>query len=260
MHLTGLDLLFWAAGLGSHLILLGVLLICGRYKTFPIFTAFVLTNVGRTAILYCVERYGTKASYFYSYWSLAILDVCMQLAVVYEMYSLTFRPLGNWARDLRGSFVSLVGASIAVATGLTCLAAPHARLWMQVVVIKGSFFTSTCMSELFVGMIALSVRSGLPWKTHVARISQGLGVYSIIDDLIEAGHSYFGVGRDTHLYTNLSHVRMTIYLVCVVYWIVMLSLKASDPRPLPDSLRMRLIDLQSRLNIDLEKVRAGRCS
>jgi len=260
MHLTGLDLLFWAAGLGTHLILLGVLLLRGRYKTFPIFTTFVLTSVGRTAILYSVERYGTKASYFYSYWSLAISDVCMQLAVVYEMYSLTFRPLGKWARDLHGAFVWLVGASIAIAAALTWLATPHTRLLMQLVVIKGSFFSSTCMSELFVGMIALSVRSGLPWKTHVARISQGLGVYSILDVLIEAGHSYFGVGRDTHLYTNLSHFRMTIYLVCVVYWILMLSLKAPDPRPLPDSLRMRLTDLQSQLNLDLEKVRAGRCS
>jgi hypothetical protein len=260
MHLTGLDLLFWAAGLGTHLILLGVLLIRGRYKTVPIFTAFILTNVGRTAILYFVERNGTKANYFYSYWSLAVFDVCMQLAVVYEMYSLTFRPLGKWARDLRGSFVWLVVTSIAVAAGLTWLATPHARLWLQVVVIKGNFFFSTCMSELFVGMIALSVRSGLPWKSHVARISQGFGVYSILDVLIEAGHSYFGVGRDTHLYTNLSHFRMSIYLVCVVYWIAMLSLKEPDPKPLPDNLRLQLTDMQSRLSLDLEKVRAGRSS
>ena len=72
---------------------------------------------------------------------------------------------------------------------------------MQVVVIKGNFFSSVAMSELFVGMIALSVKSGLPWKTHVARISQGLGVYSIVDLVIETGHSYFGVGQNTQVYT-----------------------------------------------------------
>ena len=151
MQLTGLDLLFWAAGLGVHLILLSVLLIRRRFKVFPIFTAFIIANVGRTVALYFVRLLGTRAGYFYAFWSLGILDTVLQLAVVYEMYSLTFRPLGVWARDLRGAFIWLVTVSIAVAAGLTWLAAPHARLWMQVVIIKGSFFSSACMSESSLG-------------------------------------------------------------------------------------------------------------
>jgi hypothetical protein len=255
MHLTGLDHLFWAAGLGAHLILLFVLLTRRRFRVFPIFTAFIISNIGRTAALFSVQFYGTKTSYFYTYWSLTVLDVVLQLSVVYEMYSLTFRPLGVWARDLRRPFVWLVALSIALAAGLTWLATPHARLWMQVVVIKGSFFSATCMSELFVGMLVLAVRSGLPWKTHVARISQGFGVYSIIDVLIEAGHSYFGVGRNTQTYTMLSHLRMSAYLACVAYWVIMLWRNAPEPRKLPESLRGQLIRLQNVVDSDLERIR-----
>jgi hypothetical protein len=171
------------------------------------------------------------------------------------MYALTFRPLGKWARDLRDAFVWLAALTIAVAGGLTWLAAPHARLWIQVVVIKGTFFSSVCMSELFVGMIALSVKAGLPWKTHVARISQGLGAYSIINLLIETGHSYFGVGRNTQIYALLSHFRMSAYLVCVAYWIVMLWQNAPDPRQLPDSLHGELIRLQNVVDSDLRRIR-----
>jgi hypothetical protein len=256
MHLTGLDLLFWAAGLGAHLILLSTLLIRRRFRVFPFFTAFIVANVLRTAALYVVELYGTKASYFYTYWSLALIDTVLQLSVVYEMYSLTFRPLGGWARDLRGAFVWLVTVSIAVAAGLTWLATPHARLWMQVVVIKGSFFSSACMSEFFVGMVVLAVRAGLPWKTHVARISQGLGVYSIIDVLIEAGHSYFGVSRNTQTYVTLSHIRIATYLSCVAYWIIMLWRNAPDSKRLPDHMRGQLIQLQNIVDSDLEMIRA----
>ena len=256
MQLTGLDLLFWAAGLGAHLILLSVLLIRSRFKVFPIFTAFIIANVGRTVALYFVRLLGTRAGYFYTFWSLGILDTVLQLAVVYEMYSLTFRPLGVWARDLRGTFIWLVTVSIAVAAGLTWLAAPHARLWMQVVIIKGSFFSSACMSELFVGMMVLAVKAGLPWKTHVARISQGLGVYSIIDVLIEAGHSYLGLDRDSPAYTALSHFRMTAYLLCVAFWIVMLWRNAPDSRRLPENMRGQLTQLQNMVNSDLEKIRA----
>jgi hypothetical protein len=255
MHLTGLDLLFWAAGLGAHLIILFVLLMRHRYRVFPIFTAFIISNIGRTAALFFVQFYGTKTSYFYAYWSLTVLDVVLQLSVVYEMYSLTFRPLGAWARDLRRPFVWLVAVSIALAAGLTWLATPNVHLWRQVIVIKGSFFSAACMSEFFVGMLVLAVRSGLPWRTHVARISQGFGVYSIIDILIEAGHSYFGVGRSTQAYTMLSHLRMSAYLVCAAYWIVMLWRNAPDPRRFPDSLRGQLIRLQNVVDSDLERIR-----
>lgn len=258
MHLTGLDLLFWGTGLGAHLILLAVLLVRGRFMVFPIFTAFVISNIGRTIALGLVEHYGTKAGYFYTYWSLAIVDTMLQLSVVYEMYALTFRPLGIWARDLRGALVWVVVVSIAVAAGLAWLATPHVRLWMQVVVIKGTFFSSACMSELFVGMVVLAVRAGLPWRTHVARISQGLGVYSIIDVLIEAGHSYLGVGSDTQTYTMLSHFRIGAYLLCAAYWILMLWPNEPRSRKLPKNFRGQLIHLQTIVDSDLESIRARR--
>lgn len=255
MRLTGLDLLFWAAGFVAHLTLLGVLLNRRRFQTFPVFTAFILANIVRTVVLYFVEIHGSTATYFYTFWSLGILDSVLQLVVVYEMYSHTFRPLGEWARDVRGVLPWLVAVTIGVAAGLTWMAAPHARRWMQVVVIKGNFFSSVCMSELFVGMIALSVRTGLPWKTHVARISQGLGAYSMIDVLIETAHSYFGVSRNTHVYTLLSHFRMSAYLFCVSYWIVMLWKNARMPRKLPTGLSAQMLRLQGFADTDLEEIR-----
>lgn len=255
MHLTGLDLLFWAAGLVAHLVLLSVLLVRRRVKQFPIFTAFILANVLRTAVLYFVGRYGSKSAYFYTFWSFGLLDTLLQLAVIYEMYALTFRPLGVWARDVREAITWLAALTIAVAAGLTWLASPHTHLWVQVVVIRGSFFSSLCMSELFVGMIALSVKAGLPWKTHVARISQGLGLYSTIDVLIEAAHSYFGVIRSVQTYTTLSHARMTAYLICVGYWTLMLWRNAPAARKMPDRLLGHLTRLQSLVDLDLERIR-----
>jgi len=255
MHLTGLDLLFWATGFGAHLILLSVLLIRRRYRQFPIFTAFIFMNVLRTIVLYFTESLGTKATYFYTFWSLGILDTLLQISVVCEMYALTFRPLGGWARDTRPVFKWLVMTTVVVAAGLAWLAAPHARLWIQVVVIKGTFFSSVLMTELFVAMIALSVKSGLPSKTHVARISEGLGFYSAVDVLVEAAHSYFGVGRGVHIYTTLSQVRMTAYLVCVGYWIVTLWLEAPAEREMPDRIFSQLIELKSAVDSDLEEIR-----
>jgi hypothetical protein len=118
MRLTGLDFLFWAAGFAGHLALLFVLWYRRRARGFPFFTALITLNVCRTIGLYFVLHYGTRAGYFYGYWLAAVLDVMLQLCVVYEIASRVFRPLDVWARDVRSSFVWLVSLSVLVAFGL----------------------------------------------------------------------------------------------------------------------------------------------
>ena len=103
MHLTGLDFFFSAAGFLENLGLLCVLWHRRLAKKFPFFTALAILSVIRTIALYFVLRHGTKDSYFYTYWSLAILDVALQLGIVYEIASRVFRPVGVWARDVRES-------------------------------------------------------------------------------------------------------------------------------------------------------------
>ena len=256
MHLSGLDFLFWAASFLGHLVLLFVLWARHRAKTFPFFTTLISANIVKTIALYLVFHHGTKASYFYTYWCLAVVDVVLQLCVIYEMSSRVFRPLGLWARDLRYGFVWVVGGSIAVAAGLTSLASPPARFGMQTVIIKGNFFSSALISELFVGMIVLSATGGLPWRAHVVAISQGLGVYSMVDILIAAGHSYFGVARGTRGYAELSHVRIAVYLGCLVYWIITLWRQTPAPRKLPEQMRAQLFALQGKMEYGLQSLRA----
>ena len=94
----------------------------------------------------------------------------------------------------------MVVASITVAAGLTTLADnPPAKTWLAAVLIRGNFFSSALMSELFAGMIVLSVTVGLPWKPHAARIAQGLGFYSLVTILTEAGHNIFGMERTSRI-------------------------------------------------------------
>jgi hypothetical protein len=258
MHLTGLDLLFWAVGFAGHVILMVVLWVRQRARAFPFFTALIGLNVVRTIALALIQLYGTRRGYFYTYWFLAVLDVALQLGVVYEMASRVFRPLGKWASDVRSAILWWIVGSIAVAAGLTWIPTPPTRLWMQVVMIKGSFSSAALLSELFVGMIALSTTAGLPWKTHVARISQALGIYSLFTVLIEAGNSYFGLRSDTRAYVDLTHVRMVLYLVCVSYWIVMLWRDAPADREITEGMRRQLAAINAGAALGLQQLRSRR--
>jgi hypothetical protein len=164
MQLTSLDNLFWAAGFVVNLGLLFVLWYRRRAKEFPFFTVLVALSPTRTIVLYLLFHYGTKSSYFHTYWSLTMIDTVLQLCVVYEISSRVFRPLDVWAQDVRSSFVWLMGLSVSVAFGLSSLASPLARTWTQAVIDKGNLFAAALMSELLVAMMALAVSLRLPWR------------------------------------------------------------------------------------------------
>ena len=256
MYLTGLDLLFWAAGFVENLGLLFVLWYRRRASAFPFFTTLATLIVVKTIVLYFVNLYGTKNAYAYTYWTLAILDLTLQLCVVYEIASLVFRPLNVWAEDIRSSFVWLISLSLLVALGLTWLGSVPSQRWMQALTTKGNLFASTLLSELFVAMMALSVKVRLPWRTHVAKIAQGLGVYSLITVLIESGHSYFGAGRELPTFTALSHVRMAAYLGCVTYWMINLWREERPARRMTEEMRGKMFTLQTRLEYYLRDLRS----
>ena len=173
MHLTRLDHLFWAAGFLGNLGLLSVLCYRRRAKEFPFFTALVALNATRTTLLYCVLHYGSERGYFYTYWSLAVVDTMLQFGIVYEISSRVFRPLDVWAPDVRSSFVWLVGLSVSVAFGLSSLAGSPAPGWVPAVLNKGNLFTAALLSELLVAMMALAVSVRLPWRRTRRRDCQG---------------------------------------------------------------------------------------
>ena len=258
MHVTGLDFLLWAASFVGQSALLFVLWFRRRASVFPFFTAYISSNVARTIVLYLVLHLGSRAAYFRTYWSLAIVDTVLQLCVVYEISSRVFRPLGSWASDVRGSCVWLAGLSIATAAGLAWLADPHTRFSTQALIIKGNLFSAVLMSELFVAIIALSVGAGLAWKPHVVKISEGLGLYSVIDFLVEIGHSYFGVSQSTQKYHDLSHMRIAVYIICVTYWVVTLWRDAPPPRELSDRMSRELSALNVLVGSQLQSLRSRR--
>ena len=121
--------------------------------------------------------------------------------------------------------------------------------------IRGNFFSSALLSELFVAMIALSVTMAYPWRTHVARLAQGLGAYSLFGIFTEAAHSYFGTNAGKETYTWISHLRIVLYLLCVTYWTGALWLKEPEPRKMPDQLHQELLALQRRTALVLQQIR-----
>jgi hypothetical protein len=262
MHLSHLDSFFWLSGLLGHLALLCILLFRGRAHSFPRFTALIAANVLKTITLYLIYPRGSRGGYsyiyFYTYWGFAVLDVVLQSAVAYEIASKVFRPLGAWAFDLRRHLIWLIVFSFCVAIALAWLSSPRAHGWRETVVIRGSLFSAALLAELLVGMVALSITAGLPWKTHAARIAQGLGIYSVFCIVVEAGNSYFGLVNGTTASMILTHTRMVLYLLCLTYWIITLYRQEPQQAKLPADIESRLLQLRAQTAASLQTLRGSR--
>jgi hypothetical protein len=254
MQESRLDDILWAATFCGNLILLFVLWKRGRARSFPAFTALVAAYIARTVILVLVNRHLPHA-YRLTFWWMSVVDEALQLLVVYEIALQVFRPTGVWAQDVWKTFLGLAGIAIILAAGLTWLDTPATTDHVQAYFFRANFFSAMLMSELFVAMVALSATSGLPWKTHVARIAQGFGIYSILSVGIDILTSVLGIRHATTVFIATSHLRIVTYLGCETYWIVMLWQEAPAPRELPERMRMQIYVLQRQVEHDLERIR-----
>jgi hypothetical protein len=258
MHLSGFDRFFWAATFSGQILLLLVLVTRRRAGSFPAFTAYIAENAATTIVLYFVLNYFSLSTYRTCFWSLGILDEILQLFVVYELAVHVFRPTGVWARDVNKTFIGVVCASTVVALLLTWLAHPVARFPIRTFILRSNFFSAALMSELFVGMVVLSATAGLPWKTHVARIAQGMGAYSLVCVGMDIVVNYVSMNQHPHLLAGFADLQTLTYFACEVFWIVMLWQVAPAPRELPESMRMQIYSLQKRVEYDLIKIRTWR--
>ena len=226
-------------------------------KVFPAFTFLITVNVLKSSVLFPVYLYGSRSTYFYTYVGFLILDLTLQLAVAFEMAARVFRPIAEWSRGAARNLSSLAVVSFSLATGLSLLAQPHTVV-AKAAIIRFDLFSSVLVSTLFVGFVALSVRAGLPWRTHVARISQGLAVYSVCGVIGESARACFGVSTTTDFYRVISEVRIIVYCACLTYWIITLWQEAPVPRVLDSRMRWQLAALQNGVEQDLASLRQRR--
>lgn len=260
MNLSGVERFLWAGGFVLECLLLAVLFLRRRAATFPAFTFLNVFYVARTIVLFSLAyRFGIKSwPYFLTYWPLAWVDELIQLVVAYELAVHVFCPTGKWAQDIRRAFLWLTVASCVLALALSMVVSPVTVRHYQVYLYRSNLFTSALMSELFVGMMVLSVTAGLPWKTHVARIAQGFGAFSIFTFVLDAVQSYLGRSHGLEPYVLTSEAVKFAYLGCAGFWLITLWQKAPAPRELPDTMLMQIYTLQRRVENDLLRIRTWR--
>jgi hypothetical protein len=213
--------LIWGAGLAGHLLLLGVLFARRRVARFPWFTLligfYLLRSIGLAAML----RVSGHSARGLTTLLVDIADVLLQAAVLAELTWIALRGLGS----LRRLTLPLLLLASGVLLVLRLAPTTHVSLRMALVLIH--FLLSVLMVEwaLLLGFLLRPLR--LSWRSHVAGISFGFGVYSLA---LLGGGGYFTVGREMGDYVFFAFLRISVYLLVLLWWAVCLWLAEPSSR------------------------------
>jgi len=258
MHLSAFDSLLVATSWIESIVLLWVLFYRGRAKTFPVFTTLAVVWLFEVAVSSFVASHFSSRTYYYTYWSLGAVDVCLQFALVYEIARHVFAPLKQWAPDVRAGFVALVCGSVAIAILFAALASPAETNHLARMIGRGNLFADLLLTEMFAGLVALSAIAGLPWRTHVAGIAQGAGAFALASVLSNIYEVWLNWRHDANTIHRLAEVLSVVARMSFALWIVSLWREAPEPREMPEPMRGKIVRLNRQLEYDLGRIRGWR--
>ncbi len=247
MNLSTFDNALWATSLLCHVALLLELVFRRRAVVFPVFTAFVASEVFRTVLLFLVLRFGSKHGYFLAYWITGFLNYAFQAGLILEIGINVLRPTGTWIFEARRSFVlwTLVGIVIAAATAFAM--GPSESKGLDLWDTRTTVFTGIVTCGLFLALMTAANSLGLRWGNQTYAIGQGLFLWAAVALLGDVAHTAFGWTREFVLF---DHVQMVVYLSVVLFWTVVFWLPEKNRSELSPEIRNYVLAAAERLHYD----------
>ena len=228
-----------------------VMVIRGRIKDFPALFFFLLLDGICSLSLYAVDSTYKSSLYFRLYIAFDFLSFAVQVWILVEIARCVLRPTGFWVKPAIKplAWVAGLGAALALATSVSLR--PVSYTYPQVLELRAEAFTSLLTCELVIAMMLSAKEVGLPWRSHVMAIGQGLMLWALADATVEGVSAY--LGPHSPYYQAFYYIRSLNYFVVVSYWTV--SLWRSEPArgEVSPLVRKYVIALHERVQYDLGK-------
>lgn len=221
-----LDNVLWLAGDGATALAVALLFTRGVFRTFPIFTYYLVWSLLGDAELYtAAHRY--PASYRTVYLIVLIIDSLFQFGVLLELSWSVLRPLRaalpRWTLVALAALIVLIGAAVwplATSPGVNDLSTAsrlifHTQETFAILRILFFLVLAGCSQLLSIG-----------WRDRELQIVTGLGFYSLVSLAVWMRHTGQTLGgTQFHLLDQMVTVS---YLCSLAYWIFAFSQKEAE--------------------------------
>ena len=185
----------------------------GLHKRFPVFFAYVLSQIAIFAVTFTVERTGNYEWYFWVYWPGAAISAVLGFKVIHEIFLDVFRPAPN-LKDLgtvifKWAFVVMLLVSVVVAFSNSFGRDP---LVQCVMTLQSS--VRLVQFGLILFLILFSRFLGVSRRQLTFGIALGFGFFAGVELLLLALKSGGFLHKQSF---NLAN--MAVYNLSIVVWI-----------------------------------------
>ena len=228
-----------------------VMLVKGRWRHFPAFFSLLLLDLIASCVLYLIDPAGATPAYVRAYLGFDVASFVLQLFILLEIAKNVLKPAGIWEREAFKPLLltATIGAIIALAA--TFFLQPAGAHRGELIQLRADVFTGLLTCQAVVAMMLSAKEVGLPWRSHVMAIGQGLMIWSLVIATTDGLSVYLGPHSvfDNALY----YMRSVNYLVTVGYWTVSLWYEEPARKPISPALRKYIVALHERVQYDLGK-------
>ncbi len=221
MHLQSTFQMLWFAHPVLQSAAAGVMIWRKLYRKFPIFFAYLISQVLVFGVVYAGYTWGSYSQYFYGYWICSIISLIIGFKVIHEIFLDVFRPY-HALKDL-GSVLFKWAALVMVLVAMVVAAASSVSA--QGPLVESVLTVQRCVRVIQVGLILLllvfSKYVGVSWRQFSFGVSLGFGTFALVELLVVALHASDRVSQTTGDITN-----MAAYNLCVLVWLAYCIMKS----------------------------------
>ena len=215
-----IQLAMWVAHPILESSIAGVMIWRKLHRTYPIFFAYLISQVACFGILFPIHQYGSYDLYFYSYWIAAVISLAIGFLVIHEIFQDVFRPY-HTLKDL-GTVLFKWAALVMIFVAIVVAAASPAGqspLAQAVATLQRCVRTIQCGLVLF--LVIFSRYLGVSWRQHGFGIILGFGGFASVQLV---GNALYSGGQVSSPFTSLLYP--TAYTCAVLTWLGYALMKA----------------------------------
>jgi hypothetical protein len=229
MNLSGNDAVLWTVSLSGQLALLAVLIYRRIYRTFPIFTAYVLFSSVSDISVFLLFRHASPVTYFKIYFANNVPEFLLELGVLIEVAKGVLSPVG---RSLPKISLIVFAGMLVSGTLLAILLSLHSEpaeigRW-STYFLQINFTFAILRLIIFLAIVSFSQMLGIGWGNHVLQLATGFASYSFVILLVALMHRFLGV-TDPYRYHMQDEFGVIGWCASLGYWSYSLA-KKEAPR------------------------------
>lgn len=204
----------WAVVILGEILLLTILVVRRRDRTFPVFTGYSLLLVVKSLVLLYCSFHDDHDGYFYAFYATSLVESVVVLAVIAEVFNKVFAPKRLLTREI---CFKIKAAYVIVL--LTFVSLSMSNLYAHPVqVMRLARFTDRVTTFILFGsfalLCALSRYLMISWRKHAFGIGAGFIITLSINAVCTALLSWVSWGAAS----QIRYVRMSGFLVALLIW------------------------------------------